>query len=377
VSGEHMKQSDCAGCHMPKRRTEDVVHVVMTDHLIQRRRPSVDLLVEQAEHHEQEVEQYRGPVALYYPAKLPRAEDALYVAIAQVIEKSNLAVGIVELKNALERWSPPRPEYYLQLAEAYRNRGELSNALPWYEEAVRRDPKFAYGWQKLGIALRRSGRGEDAVNAAQKAVNLEPRNPANWHELGLALSMAGKKNAAVQALELGLGLDPDMWEAHNNLGVIWLADHDAPRAEAAFREAIRIQPDYADAHGNLANLRAAAGDAKDARYHFELAIRLGSGDASTHYNYAVFLGRSRDYDGAQRELEAALQIDPKMADAQELLGDLLMAKGRAREAIAHYREVLRVRPNSEHSVGALKEIAADRDPAVRSAAIEALRQSGN
>ncbi len=29
----------CANCHMPKRRTEDVVHVVMTDHRIQRPPP--------------------------------------------------------------------------------------------------------------------------------------------------------------------------------------------------------------------------------------------------------------------------------------------------------------------------------------------------
>ena len=34
----------CLDCHMPKRRTEDAVHVVMTDHYIQRRRPAADLL---------------------------------------------------------------------------------------------------------------------------------------------------------------------------------------------------------------------------------------------------------------------------------------------------------------------------------------------
>ncbi len=29
--------TDCLSCHMPKRRTDDVVHVVMTDHYIQKR----------------------------------------------------------------------------------------------------------------------------------------------------------------------------------------------------------------------------------------------------------------------------------------------------------------------------------------------------
>ncbi len=35
-SGPHMRDGDCVACHMPKRRTEDVVHAVMTDHRIQR-----------------------------------------------------------------------------------------------------------------------------------------------------------------------------------------------------------------------------------------------------------------------------------------------------------------------------------------------------
>ena len=32
----HTASADCIGCHMPKRRTDDAVHVVMTDHWIQR-----------------------------------------------------------------------------------------------------------------------------------------------------------------------------------------------------------------------------------------------------------------------------------------------------------------------------------------------------
>src|SRR5690242_13695831 len=42
----HTADGNCVSCHMPKRRTEDVVHVVMTDHYIQRRKPSGDLLAE-------------------------------------------------------------------------------------------------------------------------------------------------------------------------------------------------------------------------------------------------------------------------------------------------------------------------------------------
>ena len=60
ASNRHTASQDCAGCHMPKRRTDDVVHVVMTDHFIQRRKPARDLLAPLAERIETDDNSYRG-----------------------------------------------------------------------------------------------------------------------------------------------------------------------------------------------------------------------------------------------------------------------------------------------------------------------------
>ena len=136
----------CVDCHMPKRRTDDVIHVSMTDHYIQRVRPAGDLLAERVER--QDV--YRGEVVPYYPATLPRTpEGELYRTVAQVKQKSNLKAGIVQLTAAIARYSPQRAAWYLELAEAFENDGQLAKALPWYREVVRRDPSYAAGWQKL------------------------------------------------------------------------------------------------------------------------------------------------------------------------------------------------------------------------------------
>ena len=66
----HPQGADCTGCHMQKRRTEDVAHVVMTDHFIQRIPPRGDPLAPRRERTETEQDVYQGPVALYYPPKL-------------------------------------------------------------------------------------------------------------------------------------------------------------------------------------------------------------------------------------------------------------------------------------------------------------------
>ncbi len=346
-AGKHTRASDCAGCHMPKQRTEDVVHVVATDHYIQRLKPPGDLLADRPERHETGADAYRGPVVLYYPETLPHTpENDLYLAIAQVKQGSNLTAGIAQLTAAIAKYSPSRAEYYVELAQALEKNGQLGKAVPIYREAVRRDPKFAFGLLQLGGALRRSGQYPEAAEILKRAAAVAPERALTWHELGLTYRALGRSADAVTAMAKAVELDPDLPEARNNLGILWVAAGEQSRAETAFREAIRIKPGYADAHGNLANLLAAAGRFDDARDHFEIALRLQPGDAAARYNYAMLLGRTRHFDEARRELEASLRADPDFADAQQLLGDLSMAEGQAQNAIPHYREAVRIKPDS-------------------------------
>src|SRR5258708_1974304 len=209
---------------MAKRRTDDVIHVVMADHYIQRLNRAADLLAEMVERRQTDSTAYRGEVALYYPEKLPHsAENDLDLAVAQVIEKSNLRDGIAQLSAAIERYSPGRAEYYLELGEALRNDGQLEKALRYYRQAVERNPNFVPALQKLGTALRRSGQSTEAAGVLKRAVTLAPDNSIAWHELGMTYRALNQTPDAVAALQKSVALDPDMSEAHNNLRVIWFA----------------------------------------------------------------------------------------------------------------------------------------------------------
>jgi Tfp pilus assembly protein PilF len=214
-----------------------------------------------------------------------------------------------------------------------------------------------------------------------------------WHELGLAYRAQGKVGEAAKAIEKAIALDSELPEPHNNLGIVLLSSGDPGRAEAAFREAIRIRPDYGDAHGNLANLLAGRGEFAEARYHFDSALRQKPTVAAMRYNFAVALGRTRQFDEAQRQLEAALGSDASLTDAHELLAKLLMARNQAAAALPHYRQWLRLRPESAQAqfglgsalamtgeraaaIPYLRKAAAGEDAAARDAAVRLLRQLG-
>lgn len=390
ADGRHPDARGCADCHMPKRRTEDVVHALATDHLIQRRPPAGDLRAALEERHEVGDKAYRGEVVLQYPPKLPAsAENELYLALAQVIDGSNLPAGIPRLAAALEKSPGARAEFYLALAEAYRQTGRLDKAVPLFREAVRREPRSVFALHKLGSALRHSGMLAESETVLQRATVVDARNAVAWQELGLTLSAQGKTAKAIEALQRATVLDPDLPEPHSNLGNLWLQSGDREKALAAFREAIRIQPDYADAHNNMGVLQAGLGDFVAARKHFESALRVRPNDAQTRYNFAMALGRARLFDEAQRQLEQAVRAEPGFIDARLLLGDLLMAREQVVPAVEHYREAARSGSGrAQLSLGRALAMAGDRpgaveqlhkaataaDPQVREAAAAMLKQ---
>ncbi len=186
LPSQHTKATDCVACHMPKRRTQDVIHAVMTDHYIQRIAPA-DPLAPLAERQEFDAKQYRGPVVPYYPSPLPRTpENLLYEAVAQVTEKSNLKAGLPQLAAEIARQQPARPEFYVELGEAWLNAGHARNAVPAFEQALKRAPNSAVALLDMAGALQQSGQNGRAAELLKRGLANGLSDPLLWYQLGLA-----------------------------------------------------------------------------------------------------------------------------------------------------------------------------------------------
>ena len=344
AAGQHPASTDCTSCHMPKRRTDDVVHVAMTDHFLQRRKPARDLLAPIAER-PPDAKPYRGDVVLYYPKALPKAENELYLAIAQVLQGSNRSAGIGQLSAALEKYHPERADYYVELANALRESGQIEKAVPVYEEALRRRPRDLPALQNLAVSFLSTGQPRRAAALLERAVEGALDDGATWQLLGTAYFETGRTADAIAAFQKAIAADPDLAEAHNSLGAVWFRRGDFTRAEPELREAIRLQTIYPDAHNNLANLLSATDRFAEARYHFEAALRSRTDNAAVRYDYAIALARVRRLNEAEQQLETVLGQNPNFAEAHELQGTVLAARGRVLSAIAQYREALRLRPD--------------------------------
>jgi predicted CXXCH cytochrome family protein len=329
----------CIACHMPQRRTEDAVHVVMTDHFIQRR-PALNQVQPRAEVDPSQ-SAYHGEVVPYYPPSLPAgSNNELYVALAQVVEGSNLAEGIPRLEGLVVKYQPARPEFYYELARAYARVSNDAADVRWCEEASRRDPAFAPALAELAAAATRMRHFDKAVDALEKVTKLQPRNTVALADLGNVYLQQGRVDEARRVLEQALASDPAMPRANNTMGLASLKAGDGVRAEWFFRAAIRDQPDLAEAQNNLGNVLAGRGAYKEAAFHFQKAIESDPRYTEAHHSYGVVLALLRSYPDAMKELRIALQLDPRLSQAHLDLGDVLSSMGRRDEAAREYETAL-------------------------------------
>lgn len=377
----------CLECHMPKRRAQDAVHTVMTDHFIQRYKTAGNLLTELSEPNDSK-DPYRGQVVPYYPQKLP-ADDELYLADAQVKDGANLEAGLPRLRAAIDKYKPSSPQPLLDLGNGYSKAQRPEDAIRTFEELIRTRTDFAPAKRALVAALLENGRLDEAEREIVQPQGASSPDPVLLTNLANTYLQRGEPEKAEKPLAQAARTSPDLPETQNLLGLLSVAKGSGPEAESRFREAIRLQPDLALAHNNLANLLAQGRRYPEARYEFQRALAIDPQYIEAHHSYALLLELTSNYSGARSELEETIRLAPARPEPHNELGDLLAAEGKIERATEEYREAIRLRPEffeahlglgtilarkgiTQEAREHFQHAALSADPAVRDPALKAL-----
>jgi predicted CXXCH cytochrome family protein len=335
--------ADCITCHMPRRRADDAPHVVMTDHLIQRRAPANAL----AEFAERPAEEYRGEVVPYYPSPLPPTPwNALYRAVAQVGLGNNVAAGMPQLVGMMDELKPRDMEFYMVLGDGWKSEGKPAEAAAAYRQALEIKPGSVRAMRALAAV--------DAAHAEEilaRAVQAAPSDAESWFRYGVA-------TASAERIQKAISLDHWLPDQSRRLAEI-------THSESALQDALLTDP-FDDAAWDLGGrILAEKGKAAEAFFDFERAIKLQP-DARYLYDYALALARADRFDDAQTQAERAVRADVGLADAHELLGGLYARKKELSGAAREYAAALALKPGVprlELRLGTVLAAQGDRDAA--------------
>jgi len=158
-----------------------------------------------------------------------------------------------------------------------------------FQEALREEPRFSEAWSALADL---------------------------WTERAMSTPAAGRAEAVRRARDYAgraLALQPGNVEAQSTMGILaFQQDYDLASAEEIFRRVVAADPEYFDGIFNLAQTLTARGE----------------------------------FDAALAEYSTAREIDPMMLDLHPVEGTLFLRARRYEDALARFREILAVRPQS-------------------------------
>jgi Flp pilus assembly protein TadD len=274
------------------------------------------------------------------------------------------------------RLDPDYVEAHVNLGVALQRRGRLDEAIAQYREALRIAPGAAKARQNLGLTLLLAGRREEAAPyllAAQQ--ELERSNEPEVH-ISLGDSLMGQKRPEEAIVEYEKAaallagdpsarakvetLDSRMSEAHNDIGVARARAGRLDEAVKEYREAVRLHPDSAAAQNNLGYALFQMHQAEEAVTHLKEAVRLQADYvvAQTSLGDALLeLGHNEE--ALDVLTKAASSPSGKLsAEIQNDMGVALGRLGRLKEAVPHFNESIRLKPDFENAKVNLSRVLA-------------------
>ncbi len=330
-------RKDCVACHMPRRRAEDAVHVVLTDHRIRRTPPANELTAPL----EEKNDPYRGKLEFYQTSGLSSVERSLYLGLALVTDGAGLASGVTLLQGTI-RNAPAAPiEVRIGLARALAQQDRSKEALEQCQIALASHPQLSTVRAECAKILESLGDGGAALAQYRQAFQNSPGFPSA--AFGIA-RLTMDQAEAIKYYQLAAQDFSLRAPALSDLGNLLTIRREFPAAETALNEALALEPRLAAAENNLGRLVALKGNLNEAMSHIERALHLDDSYVDARFNHAQLLQAAGRGEEAITEYRRVLALKPGLAAAHLALGSALGDEGRIEEAIREFRETLRLRP---------------------------------
>jgi tetratricopeptide (TPR) repeat protein/serine/threonine protein kinase len=274
--------------------------------------------------------------------------------------KGGVDDAIAEWKKVVER-DPRNARCHTWLGLALERKGDLKGAYAEYRKAIEYEPRSYLGWDQLRRALQIHARADEAIAQWKKVIELDPKNFQGYYRLGLTLQRFGRWDEEIAAWRKVIELSPNFVWVRNDIGLALRNQGRVDEAIAEYRKALEKRPTDVEIHINLADALRAKGQLDEAVAEYRKAVELEPKYATAPRNLILALERKGCMEEAIAFRKKLIERDPKNAAEHYHLGNALKAKGDLDGAEAAYREAVRLDGNRHGAaIDALAELLLSR-----------------
>lgn len=210
---------------------------------------------------------------------------------------------------------------------------------------------------------------QQAIPALREIISLDPKNLKANANLGVLLFFQGDYADAIPPMRTALQLESDLWRIEALLGIAEKRTGDPDNAEKDLEKAFPNLQDLKikkEAGLELIELESSSGQLSQALVVTEKLVELLPGDAQV-----LFVAYEISEQVTYKTLLSMMVVSPDSAEMHMMMAGELARRGDHANAIAQYREAVRLNPNlpgAHYELG--EQLRASSDPALNAQAEE-------
>ena len=282
---------------------------------------------------------YLPAVGLYWIAGMLLSETAfrrraaaMMIVLLCVLNLRQVAVW-TDSRTLFAHALQVNPDNYLannNYGLTFREEGQMVTAQHYFEASLRINPDYTEAINNLGITQAELGEYPAAVSNLTR-IAASGGNVNALYNLGTALIHLGDFKMAERWLRTAADCEPGNAGVRYNLGYALQKQKHWSAARAQYEETLRLQPGHSDARTNLDYLN------------------IQVSDAWTLYEQGNRQRELEEYTAAVESYRAALEINPRLAEAYNNLGVTLGLQGEHRAALQCFEAAVAIAPDYQEA----------------------------
>jgi tetratricopeptide (TPR) repeat protein len=251
------------------------------------------------------------------------------------------------------------PELHFYLGLVYGSQDSFDLAGIEFGKTLAIRSSFSDAWLQLCYLDLKQKEYDRALSTAKRFTESTPAYGGAWRTMGYVYNVRKEYAAAIPFFNKALGFDSLDAFAWFELGSALERTKDINAASVAFLRVLAIKPDDDAASNYLGYMWAEQGMKLDsARVLVETALAHDSSNGAYLDSYAWVFFKLGMIDSAQVYMQKAMQQIKDDAVVYSHYGDILLKKGREREALAAYKKSFELDAKSEEGGNVREKIKA-------------------